>query len=61
MFYNNNWINCPKYQLINMYGFSNDYQHTWSKTDWAKEIDKSTVIMPKYVTSNKKGRGPIKK
>lgn len=44
-----------------MYGFSNDCQHTWSKTDWAKEIAKSTVIMPKYVTFNKEGRGSIKK
>lgn len=44
-----------------MYGLSSDCQHTGSKTNWAKEIDKSTVMMPKCVPSNKEGRESIKK
>lgn len=36
MFYNNNWPNCPKYKFINVYGFSNDFQQTQSKTNWTK-------------------------
>lgn len=61
MFYNNNWPNCPKCKLMSIYGFSNDSQQTWIKTNWTKGIDKSTVLIPQCITSNKEGRGSTKK